>query len=432
MANTSGSALGLGNLTLSGGTLASGAVGSLSGSILPGTGSYSIAPGGVAGLGTLTIGGNMGLNSGSTLDFNLNNTTSDLLAVNGALGFSGTGTAMIDFASIGGLLTSSTATYTLATVSNSAGLTANEFTLTGSTLAGYGLQVSGGSLLYETLGPPGLLTATSGTASWNATGSWANKSVPASGTVTFSSTSSDPITVTLDANQSAEALVFNVTGTSGYTLAQGTGGTLTLGTSAAGASISLLGGTHAISAPLTLAGSGDVVAAPGTQLTISGNIGQSGTQSLTFSGGGTLILSGSNSYTGGTDVDAGTLYVTDTAAIADGTSLAVGSGGIFIFDPTVAAAPGESASGVATADRVAAVPEPSTIVLLLAALWSAAWVTCTHGHRRFSKRQGRTEEYVSDLGGMPSLGRHKVATKGRSQSVADHKYMLPGHVGPIA
>ena len=63
-----------------------------------------------------------------------------------------------------------------------------------------------------------------------------------------------PITVTLDGNQSAGALVFNVSGSNGYTLSQGTGGALTLGTSA-GASITVLSGTHIHLRPVVLAGS---------------------------------------------------------------------------------------------------------------------------------------------------------------------------------
>ena len=60
--------------------------------------------------------------------------------------------------------------------------------------------------------------------------------------------------MTLDGNQSAEALVFDASDSNGYTLSPGTGGVLTLGTSA-GASIAVVSGTNTISAPLVLAGS---------------------------------------------------------------------------------------------------------------------------------------------------------------------------------
>ena len=150
-----------------------------------------------------------------------------------------------------------------------------------------------------------------GNGSWATGSNWSSTpTAPSSGTVTFPEVGI-PVTITLDGPQSAGALVF--TSSDGYTLAAGTGGTLTLGT-AAGGSITVLGGTHMISAPLILAGSGDIAPASGTQLTISGDISETGgSQSLTLSDAGTLILSGSNSYSGGTVVTAGTLIVNNSA-----------------------------------------------------------------------------------------------------------------------
>ena len=91
--------------------------------------------------------------------------------------------------------------------------------------------------------------------------------------------------------------------------------------------------------------------------------------SLTKTGLGTLLLSGENTYTGPTTVDAGTLAITSSAALPSGTSLTVAAGGTFIFDPSLAGSP---VVGSAVTAGVAAVPEPGTMVLLLAALWSAA------------------------------------------------------------
>jgi autotransporter-associated beta strand protein len=98
--------------------------------------------------------------------------------------------------------------------------------------------------------------------------------------------------------------------------------------------------------------------------TFSGSIqrGPARDIALNTNGPGTLILSGSDSYTGGTTVNAGTLILTSNTAIPDGTSLTVGAGGTVIFDPSVAGTPvvGSAASSVA------AVPEPGTLVLLTA------------------------------------------------------------------
>jgi autotransporter-associated beta strand protein len=69
-----------------------------------------------------------------------------------------------------------------------------------------------------------------------------------------------------------------------------------------------------------------------------------------------LILSGSNDYNGKTCVDAGTLVVTNNAALPDGSSLVVGAGG-------------ESLFGLGASEPAAqAVPEPGAPALLLAAV----------------------------------------------------------------
>ena len=73
-----------------------------------------------------------------------------------------------------------------------------------------------------------------------------------------------------------------------------------------------------------------------------------------------LILSGTNTYTGGTDVEAGTLVLTSNTAIADGTSLTVGADATLIFDPSAAGAP------VTNSAAAAAVPEPGSLALLIA------------------------------------------------------------------
>ena len=57
--------------------------------------------------------------------------------------------------------------------------------------------------------------------------------------------------------------------------------------------------------------------AQGSQLTISGSISEIlGRQSLTFTGGGTLLLGNANQYSGGTTVAAGTLQTAADGAPA--------------------------------------------------------------------------------------------------------------------
>lgn len=155
----------------------------------------------------------------------------------------------------------------------------------------------------------------------NASGSWTTASywtypiVPTGGTTTvyFAGVPVDPsapITVTLDGNQSAAALVFNVGNANGYTLAQGSGGTLSLGTNS-GSSITVVAGSHAISAPMTLEGDLTVNVASGSALQLSGPIGEaSAGTSFMLNGPGTLNYSSVGTWTGKTSVKSGTLNVT--------------------------------------------------------------------------------------------------------------------------
>ena len=84
---------------------------------------------------------------------------------------------------------------------------------------------------------------------------------------------------------------------------------------------------------------------------------------LTKLGAGSLTLSGTNSYDGGTVVNGGTLIVANSLAIQDGSSLYVG-------DPAALATLGYPAP-VVPAAAIASVPEPGTLTLLAAVLGGA-------------------------------------------------------------
>ena len=234
--------------------------------------------------------------------------------------------------------------------------------------------------------------ATGGTWSSAAGGSWANAAnwstatVPSAGTVTFAGSRSSQITVTIDNNQAAAALVFDVAGSNGYTLSQGVNGMLTLG-SPAGASIAVVSGTQSISAPIVLAGSLAVSTSAGGFLCISGNLSQAAGASaaLSLSGDGQLILSGTDDYTGGTIVSGGTLCVANSGALPAGYALTIGAGGVVSFDPAEIAAGPLAISSQA----VAAVPEPGTLMLAATLLWTAAI------YRRFQRFGGRSRFVAS-------------------------------------
>ena len=160
------------------------------------------------------------------------------------------------------------------------------------------------------------------------------------------------------ANPSLKSLSFS---NSSYTLSDGT---LNLSSNSGPAMVTVYSGTQTIASTVALSSDVSIGLLAGSQLTLLGNVSGSGAMSL--NGGGELILSGTNSYTGGTAVDAGTLYVTNSNAIPSGSSLTVGAGGVLIFDPAAQGAPliySSPAQG-APAGEVQAVPEPSTFVLL--------------------------------------------------------------------
>jgi autotransporter-associated beta strand protein len=116
------------------------------------------------------------------------------------------------------------------------------------------------------------------------------------------------------------------------------------------------GGSVVNSAPTLL--SILTVSPTGSSTTFSGSIASGGTLGsieLVLNGTGTQVLSGTNTYTGGTFVDNGTLIATNPQAIADGSSLTVGNAAEFAPTPPVPAA------------AVAPVPEPDTIGVLATA-----------------------------------------------------------------
>jgi len=154
-------------------------------------------------------------------------------------------------------------------------------------------------------------------------------------TVAFDTPS--PATVTLDgAKPSLAQIAFN--GSAGVQIVQGTGGALQLGASSNNAVISVVAGKNTISVPVLLTSNLVVSPAAASQLTISGGISGTG-QSLSVDGPGMVVVSGANSYSGGTIVSAGTLIATSSSAIAANTSLTVGAAGVFIFDPSVGVPP---------------------------------------------------------------------------------------------
>lgn len=215
-----------------------------------------------------------------------------------------TGTASLNLASTG----------TVNSVSNGLGTTS----LSSQTVTANGVAYGGNGIWTNSTGAS---WGTSGTmnGSWTTDGNalntstYANAALPgvdgslsAGDTATFGSAiGATPASVTLDgASPSLSAITFN-NSSAAYTLAQGSGGTLSLQSNA---NITDSNGSHTISAPVAFGASNSVgvaVTNSSDTLTMSGAITGS-SSSLTKTGAGTLVVTNPG-YTGATNINAGTL-----------------------------------------------------------------------------------------------------------------------------
>ncbi len=162
-----------------------------------------------------------------------------------------------------------------------------------------------------------------------------------------------------------------------------TGGSLSIGNGAtvAAGTIEIAGGTISAADPTALLNSSLDYTSPASS-TFQGILAGAGNSLTVNNPAALLILSGSsNTFGGGTNVEAGKLELTSHAALPDGSSVTVGAGATLLFDPSAAGAPVAISSGA-----VAPVPEPGTLALVVLGLGSAA--IC----RRFRRRSLPPEE----------------------------------------
>src|SRR5208337_3329113 len=96
--------------------------------------------------------------------------------------------------------------------------------------------------------------------------------------------------------------------------------------------------------PVDFNGAFRTILVESSSATMSGTLSGPG-GGLIKDGPGTLILSGTNTYLGGTDVVDGTLVLTNVDAVAAFTSLTVGASAALIFDPTVTTAAAVASPG---------------------------------------------------------------------------------------
>jgi autotransporter-associated beta strand protein len=206
----------------------------------------------------------------------------------------------------------------------------------GSTFAVSGFTKSGdfwtnGTYLFNTLtgtlsvAAPPVAWNIDGGGNWNTGTNWVGNAVPGSGgEVAFGTnltTPNAPANINLNVNANVSRVSFS--GTNQYIISGAN--TLTL---SGLAQVSASAGTHQIGAVIT------------------------GTAGLTKTGGGSLILSANNTYTGATNVQQGTLLVRNTGAVDGVTNVSAGATLFFDGDGTGTGYSGTHASDITGAGQV--------------------------------------------------------------------------------
>ena len=317
--NTTGSGTGSGAVSVnSSATL--GGTGTLSGVVTVQTGGR-IAPGlvtptsavGMINTASLTLVG------GSLLDFEFNGTPSNdkiNVTISGGLTINGGAFNLVDEG------TATPATLTTGTPYNLIQYT-GAISGTGITALSVANPVDGKSYVFgTTAGTPNLVTLTvndgkswdSGDVdddNWTSADNWAGDVAPVAGEALVFGTGAraNPIN-DFAPNTSFAGIVFNASNTGAFTL---TGAAIDL----TGAVSNNGGPTNAINLNLVLQAGAGVFNTVDSNLGVGGNI--SGSEALTKSGTGILTLTGTNSYSGATNVAAGTLEIGGAGQLGSGT-----------------------------------------------------------------------------------------------------------------
>ena len=178
--------------------------------------------------------------------------------------------------------------------------------------------------------------ASASSGNWSSSANWTfavPNGIGAAAVINVPTTSQ--LTVTLDEPFTLGSLLLGNAASSsvGYTISGSGSNTLTLNNSGSGATIAVVNGSHQINAPVILSDNLLVTSSGANSWTLSFGSANSITDngggfSLTMSGsGGMLVLGGANSYTGGTNVSAGTLVATSVYSLPIGSRLSISAAG---------------------------------------------------------------------------------------------------------
>jgi autotransporter-associated beta strand protein/T5SS/PEP-CTERM-associated repeat protein len=320
---------------------------SVNGSVAAGSNTINLQDG--TNLGTLAFGNDLSF-GGATLRFDLGQAGNDKIAIAGAASLGSGNTINLAPLFTASSLNTGSQAYTLITAAGG-GLNSSFFSLSSSTLSAdgssYNLSLGGdGSQEWLNVTPLAAFTWTgSASTNWSTAANWSSASVPnaAGASVILGSPAANPsVDLGAAAITVGQITIQNAVST---TIQATSGGTLTLDNGGSAATI-VAAGTNSITAPLALRSAVNVaLASAGDRLTISGGIRDaagSNALRLTSNNAGTLILTGNNTYAGGTTVNSGTLQLgnpfqngTLTGNIAVGSTLAFANYSPQVYSGTI-------------------------------------------------------------------------------------------------
>ncbi len=238
---------------------------------------------------------------------------------------------------------------------------------------------------------------------WSSSVSWTNGMVPnSSGTpATFGSVITAPRTVTLDIPVTLGSMSFNNTNT--YTILDTTGtNSITFNNGAEDSTISVAAGNHLINAGINVSGNNnlDVTVTPsGSTLTVAGAI-NSGTVNMMPGSGGTLLLTGTNNFSGGLNVQAGTVIAAGGYTLNGSVPVTVAAGGTFAITSTTNLTIGSLnclATGSTLAINGGTLNVPSNIIANIYGLTGAGMVNLTVPGPGVTQTLGQNSNFTGTL-----------------------------------
>jgi autotransporter-associated beta strand protein len=189
-----------------------------------------------------------------------------------------------------------------------------------------------------------------------------------------------------------------------------------------------LSGGLSVTMPVNLIGGGTVDIDRGKTGTFNAQAPIGGDGSLCLTGGGTLVLGGSNTYSGGTTVLGGELIVTALYGLEEGSNLSVGDDLASFAAVWPAALLGTvPSSGTPIDTSGAAVPEPGTLALLTADAAAAVLAV-----RRRKTTSSRRESERRDLQGGNAEYRRRNPFRSGETSPFRSKSPLNGCLNSVA